>query len=81
MNKELAPPPPGTAFAYPGGEAIFAKYSHKPDGSLTIDCSSCVYREPCGHRPAGTPTIRPCIGGVYLDKMKYLEMKLLGEIT
>lgn len=74
-------PPQGTVVTYPGGEAVFARYTHKPDGSLSIDCSNCVYVRTCLRRPAGEPTTRPCTGGVYLDKMKYLEMKLLGEIT
>lgn len=74
-------PPQGTVVSYPGGEAVFAKYVHRPDGSLSLDCSDCVYARTCLLRPPGKPTARPCIGGVYLDKMKYLEMKLLGEIT
>lgn len=74
-------PPEGTVVTYPGGEAVFAKYTIKPNGGLNIDCSNCVYEQKCLRRSAGEPTARPCIGGVYLDKQTYLEMKLLGELV
>lgn len=74
-------PPQGTVVTYPGGEAVFAKYTHRPDGSLSLDCSDCVYAQTCLRRSTGEPTTRPCIGGVYLDKQTYLEMKLLGELA
>ena len=74
-------PPQGTVVAYPGGEAVFAKYTVRPNGDLSLDCSDCVYSQACFHRPAGEPTARSCVGGVNLDKQTYLEMKLLGELA
>lgn len=68
----------GTKIAYPGGEAVFAELVHLPDGSLAFDCGDCVFEEEC-HRATGK-TARPCRGGVYLDKTKYLGFKLVGVI-
>ena len=74
-------PPQNTVVTYPGGEAVFAKYTIKPNGDLSLNCSSCVYAQTCLRLSTGGPTAHPCVGGVYLDKQTYLEMKLLGEIT
>lgn len=74
-------PPQGTVVTYPGGEAMFAEYTVRPNDDLSLDCSDCVYARPCLRRGPNEPTTRPCTGGVYLDKQTYPEMKLLGELV
>lgn len=71
-------PPFGTEIAYPGGEAVFAELVHLPDGSLAFDCQDCVFEKECDR--ATGETAPPCKGGVYLDKVQYLGLKLVGVI-
>ncbi len=68
----------GTVVAYPGGEAVFAKLTSTAEGPLAFDCRDCVYRVPC--KGISYSALRPCTGGVYLDKMQYLQLKLVGDI-
>lgn len=67
----------GTEIAYPGGEAVFAELVPLDD-SLAFDCGDCVFEKECPRQAGGTS--RPCKGGVYLDKTKYLGLKLVGVI-
>lgn len=71
-------PPFGTEITHPGGEAVFAKLVQRENNELAFSCGDCVFGKECP-RQAGR-TSRPCIGGVYLDKVQYLGLKLTGVI-
>ncbi len=66
-------PPFGTLVTYRGVEAVFTANTPPVNG-----CASCAYDEYCGS--ARGQTYIECPGGVYVGKLKYLELKLLGEI-
>lgn len=71
-------PPFGTEITYPGGKAVFAELVRLPDNSLAFDCQDCVFEEKCPRIDGKTAL--DCRGGVYLDKTKYLGLKLVGVI-
>lgn len=71
-------PPFGTEATYPGGEAVFAELVRLPDGSLAFDCEDCAFKEEC-YLETGKTT-HPCFGGVYIDKLKYMQLKLVGDV-
>lgn len=71
-------PPFGTEITHPGGKAVFTELVHQSDNELAFDCQDCAFEKECDR--ATGKTARPCRGGVYLDKTKYLGLKLVGVI-
>ncbi len=67
----------GTIVVHDGLETVFV-----PNLLPMQGCRSCSFANLCriGSDPRPRAETIPCTGGVYLDKMQYLQLKLVGDV-
>lgn len=67
------PPPFGTLVVYRGVEAVYVANNRPLRG-----CGTCAYNDFCGD--SYDKVSIECPGGVYADKLTYMQLKLVGDV-